>query len=139
MSSAEATFALVKEMHDSTVELAKSRETAEKLIRALEALPKPLNEIVLSLNFQRSNTIPTQTEPLKPRDTTPTPRQLNWRPFKTGTPGGWIESDENLPLRDTLVAAKSKGQVSLILEGYTYRLSGDGDRWIQRFPARPGR
>jgi hypothetical protein len=61
---------------------------------------------------------------------------MNWRPFKTGTPGGWIYTNENEPLRDTLLAAKNTGQETVVLEGHTYRLSGDEDQFIQRFPAR---
>jgi hypothetical protein len=111
------------------------------LTAELKRVADNLGDLIMSLNFQKANATPIQIPsrdvnegPLKPRDTTPTPRTVNWRPFKTGTPGGWIESTENLPLRDTLLAAKNK---TVVLEGYTYRLSGDGDRWIQRFPVGP--
>jgi hypothetical protein len=111
-----------------------------KITTELKRVADNLGDLIMSLNFQKA-TIPPQKPPedsskgpLRPRDTTPTPRMVSWRPFKTGTPGGWIESDENLPLRDTLLAAKNK---TVVLEGYTYRLSGDGDKWIQRFPVGP--
>jgi hypothetical protein len=139
MTVHDDTIAVLEEWRKNTAELKRTADFLESALPHLievSSIAKSLGEIVLSLNFQKANTLPTQTGPLKQRDTTPTPRQLNWRPFKSGTPGGWIESDENLPLCDTLLAAKNK---TVVLEGYTYRLSGDGDRWIQRFPARPGK
>jgi hypothetical protein len=136
----------LEEWRKNTAELKRTADFLEKALPHLvevSSIAKSLGEIVLSLNFQKANTIPKQTPPqdantgpLRPRDTTPDNRAMNWRLFKSGTPGGWIESTENLPLRDTLLAAKNK---TVVLEGYTYRLSGDGDRWIQRFPARPGK
>ena len=131
MSVAEATFALVKEMHGNTAELAKGRETVEKLVKTLEGILGSLEQ-----KAYVAQTAPGQTGALKSRDTTPAPRAMNWRPFKTGTPGGWIYTNENEPLRDTLLAAKNTGQETVVLEGHTYRLSGDEDQFIQRFPAR---
>jgi hypothetical protein len=66
MSSADAAFAIAEEMKKTTAELAKGRETVEKLTRVLEALLEPLDQMVLSVNFQKANTIPTQTGPLTP-------------------------------------------------------------------------
>ena len=127
MSSQDAAFAVAQAL--------------EKVAKAIDAHRESVDQLIMSLNFQKANTIPKQTqpqeaEPLKPRDTTPTPRSVNWRPFKTGTPGGWIYTNENEPLRDTLLAAKNTGQETVVLEGHTYRLSGDEDQFIQRFPAR---
>jgi len=87
--------------------------------------------------FKSENAQPIEYQGVRPRefqktDTTPAPRAVNWRAFKTGTPGGWCYTNENEPLRDTLLAAQGK---PLVLEGYTYRLSGDEDQFIQRFPA----
>jgi hypothetical protein len=122
---------LLTEMGKATVELKRQAD-------ATEALVKALNEIVVSLNFQKAS-IPPQKPledsskgPLRPRDTTPS--GVNWRPFKTGTPGGWCYANENKPLHDTLLAAQKK---TVVLENYTYRLSGDDDKFIQRFPVGP--
>lgn len=142
MTAQEPQFAVAEEMKRNTAELAKSRETVEKLTGALDSVAKSVDNLVLSLNFQKANTIPKQTgpqeaAPLKTTDTTPAPRAINWRKFKTGTPGGWCYTNENEPLRDTLLAAKSRGQMSVVLENHTYRLSGDEDQFIQRFPVGP--
>lgn len=114
--------AVLEEMRKGTVELAKIAEAVDAL--------------VLSLNFQKANTIPSQTPPrdantgpLRPKDTTPS--AVTWRPFKTGTPGGWCYASENEPLRDTLLAAQKK---TVVLENYTYRLIGENDMFVQRFP-----
>lgn len=131
MSLADAAFALVDAMQKSTAELAKHREIVEKNTKALEGILGSLEH-----KAYVTQAAPTQTGPLKSRDTTPTPRAMNWRPFKTGTPGGWIYANENEPLRDTLLAAKNAGQDTVVLEGHTYRLSGDEDQFIQRFPVR---
>jgi hypothetical protein len=103
----------------------------------LKRVADNLGDLIMSLNFQKANTVLSQpptrdanTGRLRPRDTSPS--AVNWRPFKTGTPGGWCYASENEPLRDTLLAAKNK---TVLLEGHTYRLSGDDDKFIQRFPA----
>ena len=71
--------------------------------------------------------------PLRPADTTPSRTDVTWRTFKTRTPGGWIPVEESKELHDTLLAANGK---SVVLQGFTYRLSGDANQYIQRFPVR---
>jgi hypothetical protein len=124
------------QQHDDMLALMElERERNKELAKIAEAI----DALVLSLNFQKANVVPTPTPPrdantgpLRPRDTTPS--AVNWRPFKTGTPGGWCYANENEPLRDTLLAAQKK---TVLLENYTYRLSGDNDQFVQRFPVGP--
>jgi hypothetical protein len=61
---------------------------------------------------------------------------MNWKPFPSGQIGHWCKSEENLPLKQTLLAAPNK---TLELQGFRYRLSGDKDMFLQRFPAGGGK
>ena len=136
MSAEDAAFALVKEMQNHTAELVKAPETVEKLTRALEALPKPLNDIVLSLNFQRANTLPVAGANLPRQPVIPGVEvKMEWKPFKDKA-GHWTFSKSNPLLRDTLLAAPNK---TLEHGGFKYRLSGEQDMFIQRFPAGGGK
>jgi len=130
MSAEETGLALVKAMQNSTAELARVRETVEKLTKALEALPQPLNQIILSLNFQRANTLPV-AGPNAPRQPVMPGVELKveWKPFKD-KPGHWTFSKSNPLLRDTLLLAPNK---TLEHGGFKYRLSGEQDMFLQRF------
>jgi hypothetical protein len=142
MSSADALFDVVTEMRKSTAELAKGRETVEKLVKAVEALREPLDQMVLSLNFQKANTIPKQqdanTGPLRPVDTTPSQTSsVTTGPWKANKYGEWIFANANEPLRDTLRASPDH---TVILNGMKYKLSGSAqepDKFINRQPVVP--
>lgn len=62
----------------------------------------------------------------------PTSREVDWRAFKSGTPGGWTFSN-NVP---ELVEKIREGGGKYSEGGYNYRLSGDDERFVQRFPIR---
>jgi hypothetical protein len=58
---------------------------------------------------------------------------IQWRPFKSGNKGEWTYSDA--PVAQQLVARlKAVKDKKLTIAGWHYRLSGDGDRFLQRFP-----
>lgn len=57
--------------------------------------------------------------------------KMEWKPFKD-KPGHWAFSKSNPLLRDTLLAAPNK---TLEHGGFKYRLSGEQDMFLQRFPA----
>jgi hypothetical protein len=140
MSSADATFAVATAID-------KHREAVEKQTKAFEGFAKALNETVLSVNFQRANTIPKQTSPqdanagsLRPRDTTPTQASAATSgPWKENRYGEWIFSNANEPLRDTLRAAPDH---TVILNGMKYKLSGspqEPEKFINRQPVAGGK
>jgi len=63
----------------------------------------------------------------------PSLNALGWKPFRTGREGGWVFSNrpEVKALVDRLKTAKDK---TLIEGPWRFRLSGEGDRFLQRFP-----
>jgi hypothetical protein len=121
MSSAEATFAVATAID-------KHREATEKQTKVLQDFAEALNAVILSLNFQRASTVPA-SRPAMP--TVPGVEvKVEWKPFKD-KPGHWTFSKSNPLLRDTLEAAPNK---TLEHGGFKYRLSGEQDMFIQRFP-----
>ncbi|MCX8168632.1 MAG: hypothetical protein N3E39_00190 [Candidatus Methanomethylicia archaeon] len=56
-----------------------------------------------------------------------------WHPFKSGT-GEWAFSDDFPELKRRLIEANARDSNYLEIDGYRYRLSGENDRFIQRFP-----
>jgi hypothetical protein len=56
-----------------------------------------------------------------------------WHPFKSGV-GEWAFSSDFPELKQRLIEANARDNNYLELGGYRYRLSGEGDKFIQRFP-----
>ncbi|RLE38255.1 hypothetical protein DRJ17_04620 [Candidatus Woesearchaeota archaeon] len=56
-----------------------------------------------------------------------------WHKFKTGT-GEWAFSNDFPELKRILQKKKARGNNFVEIDGYRYRLSGDNDRFIQRYP-----
>jgi len=56
-----------------------------------------------------------------------------WHPFKSGS-GEWAFSNDFPELKQRLIEANARESNYLEFNGYRYRLSGEGDKFIQRFP-----
>lgn len=56
--------------------------------------------------------------------------KLSWTPFKGRSKGEWIFSSDAPKLKDVLL--KNNGKLDF--EGYHYKLSGEDNRFINRFP-----
>ncbi|MEM2136935.1 MAG: hypothetical protein QXI93_03145 [Candidatus Methanomethylicia archaeon] len=56
-----------------------------------------------------------------------------WHPFKSGS-GDWAFSDDFPELKQKLIEANARESNYLEMGGYRYRLSGENDKFIQRFP-----
>ncbi|MHA1589154.1 MAG: hypothetical protein ACTSVA_00930 [Candidatus Njordarchaeales archaeon] len=63
--------------------------------------------------------------------------KILWHPFKSGR-GEWAYSDKLPKLRETLIKHKARNQKYFYKDGYNYRLSGDEDRFIQRYKTEKG-
>jgi len=141
-------MAVLEEWRKNTAELKRATDLVENnlpRLAELSSIVESLREIVLSLNFQKANTIPKQTPPqdpntgsLRPRDTTPSQASAATSgPWKENRYGEWIFANDNQPLRDTLRAAPDH---TVILNGMKYKLSGspqEPEKFINRSPVGP--
>jgi len=125
MSVTDATFAVA--------------QAVEKLAKAIDAHRESVDQLIMSVNFQRANVVPGKPGAVGSNPTGPAipdvEMKLEWKPFKD-KPGHWTFSKSNPLLRDTLLAAPNK---TLEHGGFKYRLSGEQDMFLQRLPAGSGK
>jgi len=105
------------------------KSKTDKIIELLEQINKRLDNFDEQFDGLRQEImriqeqIKTKTQPSKPK----------WTKFKSGN-GEWAFSNSFPELTRELKTKNARGSNYLVKDGFRYRLSGDEDRFIQRYP-----
>jgi hypothetical protein len=88
----------------------------------------------LLIALEKSGTPPT---PTTPSISGLPPYSVKWTPFTKGT-GLWTFANDPA-VKDLVMKLASAKNKTLEEDGFRYRLSGDGDRFLQAFPTKKGK